>query len=115
MPRAAQERARAVRRWIGDQGRGFQPAGELGEGDLRPGPGQGSAEAVVDTAAEAEVLVVLPVGVEPVGVGYVAGVPAARGQDEGDRCAAGDGGAGDVDVVEGDAVLEELHRWFVAQ
>ncbi len=43
------------------------------------------------------------------------GVAAAGGQGEGDRRAAGDGGAGDVDVVKGAPAGQELYRRFVAQ
>src|SRR5258708_36300687 len=103
MPGAAQERARPVRRWIGDQVRILQPEAELGQGDLRLGPGQRGAEAVMDTAAEAEVLQVLAIGVEPIGVRYVPRVAAAGGEDKDDRGAVGDGGAGDLDVVNGAA------------
>ena len=47
----------------------FQPAGELGQRDLCLLAGEPGAEAVVDTGEEAEVLVVLPLGIEPVRIG----------------------------------------------
>src|SRR5213592_4855261 len=114
MPGATQDRARPVRRWIRDEPGILQPPREFGQGDLRLDPGQRSAETVVDTAAEAEMFVVPPVGVEPVRVGYVVGVTTAGGQHEDDRRAAWNGGTGDVDVVERGPVGQELDRWFVA-
>lgn len=71
--RATQHWIGSVRRWVDDQTRVHQPAGEFGERELGLQPGQRCAEAVVDAAAEAEVLVGVageaePVGVEPVGV-----------------------------------------------
>ena len=101
---AAQDRARPVRRRVGTEPRVAEPAGELGERDLGLQPGQRRAEAVVDAAAEAEVLVVRAVGVEAVGVGEAVGVAVAGGEHERDGEPFGDGGAGDVDVVEGGAV-----------
>ena len=83
MPGAAQERVRQVRRRIADQPEILQPPHEFGQGDLFLGSGPGGAETVVDTAAEAEMLVLGPVGVEPVGVGHVVGVAAASGPGRG--------------------------------
>jgi hypothetical protein len=79
---ASQGRTLAVRRWVGDQSGVPQPMYEFGEGDLRLGTSQRGAEAIVDAAAEAQVLVVLTVGVEAVGIGDVGRVAAARGEHE---------------------------------
>lgn len=82
---ATQGRTRAVGRRVDDESGVLQPVRQLGEGDLRLGTGQGGSEAVVDAAAEAEVLVVLAVGVEAVGVRNEVGVAAAGGEHEYDR------------------------------
>src|SRR4051812_26250504 len=123
--RAAQDRVVPVRRRVDDQARVDQPAGQLGKGDLGLQPGQRGAEAVVDAAAEAEVLIRVPgetepVGVEPVrieavGIADVVGVAAAGGEDQQDPGALRDGGAGDLDVVEGVPVRQEVHWRLVAQ
>jgi hypothetical protein len=78
MKRASQDRVGPVWRRVGDQTRVLEPAGELAERDLGLQPGEGGTEAVVDAAAEAEVLVIVAgeaeavgveaVGVEPVGI-----------------------------------------------
>src|SRR5260221_13657338 len=69
----------------------------------------------MDTAAEAEVLQVLAIGVEPIGVRYVLRVAAAGGEDKDDRCAVGEGGAGDLDVVKGAAAGQAGDRRFGGQ
>jgi hypothetical protein len=78
-------RRKGLWRWVGDESGVLQPACELGEGDLRLGASQWGSEAVVDAAAEAQVLVVLAVGVEAVGIGDVGRVAAAGGEGECDR------------------------------
>jgi hypothetical protein len=82
---ASQEGTLTVGRWVGDESGILQPACELGEGDLRLGASQWGSEAVVDAAAEAQVLVVLAVGVEAVGVRDGVLVAAAGGEGECDR------------------------------
>src|SRR5258708_39413920 len=116
MSGASQTGIRAVGRRIGDESRVLQPAGQLGERDLRLRPGQRSTEAVMDAAAEAQMLVVLAVGVEAVGIWDAGRVAAAGGEHECDPGALGVGGAGAPDVVEGvRGVARELHRWFEAR
>ena len=60
----------------------LQPAGELGQRDLRLLAREAGAEAVVDAGEEAEVLVVLPLGIEPVGIAEAVRVPVGGGQRE---------------------------------
>jgi len=70
--RAAQDRARPVRRRVHEQARVLQPPGQGLERDLDLQAREGCAEAVVDAAAVGEVLpglAVLALGVEAVGVG----------------------------------------------
>jgi hypothetical protein len=73
--RAAEDGVRTVGRWVGEQPRFVQPSGECREGRLHLDAGQRRSHAVMDAAAEAEVLVVGAVGVEALGVGEEAGVP----------------------------------------
>jgi hypothetical protein len=65
---AAKGRVLTVRRRIGYQQGGHEPTGERAQRDVRFDPSEGSADAVVVAAAEAEVLVVLAVRNEAVGV-----------------------------------------------
>ena len=70
---------------------------------------------MVDAAAEAEVLVVLAIGVETLGVAEAGRVP-APGSDQQDHVRAlWDRGTGNVDVGEGPPVGHHLDRWFIAQ
>src|SRR6185295_2462998 len=59
MKRAAQDGVGPVWRRVGDQAWVLEPAGKLAERDLGFQPGEGGTEAVVDAAAETEVLVVV--------------------------------------------------------
>src|SRR5262249_52627553 len=81
---AAQHRVLPVGRWVLDQAGVVEPAGQFGQCDLCLQTGQRRPETTVDAAAEAEVLDVPPVRVEPVGVREALRVPVARGQDEPD-------------------------------
>jgi hypothetical protein len=85
MARAAEQRAAPIGRWVLNQAGAHQPAHELAERDLRLGPGEWRAEAVVDASAEAQVLVVEALGVEAVWVRKALGVAASCGQTERDR------------------------------
>src|SRR5689334_20173392 len=62
---SAQGGIRPVGRGILEQARVLQPAGELEQRDLRLLACESGAEAVVDSGEEAEVLVVLPLRLEP--------------------------------------------------
>ena len=62
----------------------------------------------MDAATKAQVLVVAPVRDEKSGVCDVGGITVARGQDQGEGGAGRDGGAGDLDVLEGRAGGPEL-------
>src|SRR5260370_3301117 len=81
MGRAAQGRVGPVRRRVGDQPGINEPTGQFRQRHLGLHPRQRGPEAVVDAAAEAEVLVVTSVRVEPIRVTESAGVPAAGGED----------------------------------
>jgi hypothetical protein len=54
--RSTEDGVGSVGRGVGEQAGGDQAAGEFGEGDLALDAGQGGAEAVVDAAAEGEVV-----------------------------------------------------------
>jgi len=69
MSRPAQDRAAPVGRRILSEARVLQAADQLRECDLRFDACERGAEAEVDAAAEAEVLVVAPRRVEAVGIG----------------------------------------------
>lgn len=74
---ASQDGAGPVGRWVGDQCRSFQAAYERGQCGLGLQSSHRAAEAQVDAAAEAQVLVVLSVGIEVVGVVEAVRVAAA--------------------------------------
>ncbi len=94
----------AVRGWVFGERCCAEVGQECREGGLGFYAGEGGAVAEVDAAAEAEVLVVLAGGVEPVGVLEAPGVAAARGHGEYHRHALGEGCARDVYVGEGYAL-----------
>lgn len=68
MTGAAQDRVLPVGGRVLHQTRVVEPAGQRGQGELRLQPGERRAEATVDAAAETEILDVLAVRVEPIGV-----------------------------------------------
>lgn len=100
MAGTSQHGAAPVRRRVLDQTEVVEVAEEGVERDLRLDTGERGAEAVVDAAAEAEVLIVLAHRVEPVGVMESQGVPVAGSQHEDQGCALGNGDARDVDIGE---------------
>ena len=69
VPRASEERVRPVGRGVDDQSRVLEPAHQRAQRDLRLEPGERRPEAAMDAAAEAEMLIVLAIGNEPLGVG----------------------------------------------
>ncbi|CAH0311223.1 hypothetical protein SRABI128_04521 [Microbacterium sp. Bi128] len=69
----------------------------------------------MNPAPKTEVLVVGPVRDEEPGVSDVGGVAVARSKDQGEGGAGRDGGAGDVDVVEGGTERDEMHGRLVAE
>ena len=82
---ASQDRVGPVLRGVGDEPGVLQPARELGQRDLRLLPGEWGAEALVESAPEAEVLVVPACGIEAVGVAEALGIAASGRQHEHDR------------------------------
>lgn len=82
MPWTAQRGAGAVWRWVGEKPRRPQPLGQRDECDLRLDPRQRSSHAVVQAAAEPEVLVVRAVGIEAVRIGEAQRVAAAGREQE---------------------------------
>jgi hypothetical protein len=113
--RSAQDGARPVRGWIGDEARVPEAASELDERDLGFEASERSAEAVVDAAAVAQVLVVASVGDEPLRVAELERVTVSRREQEMDVRTLGDGPAGDLDVGDRASIREVLHRWLEAK
>ena len=68
MSRATQSGVVTVRRRVDDEARAVKPPYEFSQREGGLEPREGGAEAVVDAAAEAEMLIVGALGVEPVGV-----------------------------------------------
>lgn len=100
MTGTAQHGTAPVRRWVLDQAGVVEAAHERTECDLRLDTGERGTEAVVDTTAEAEVLVVLTHRVETVRVVEPQGVPVAGGENKDQGGALRDGDPRDVDVGE---------------
>lgn len=108
MPGSPQNRAAAVRRRVFGQLEVLQARDQGVQGDLGLYSGQWRAEAVVDSAAEAEVLVVLAGRVEVVGVVEPQRVPVSGGEYEDQWGALGDGDVRDLDVRERGALREQV-------
>ena len=115
MARAAEDLVAAVRRRVLDEPRVLHAAEELADRGLDLQPRERSAEAVVDALAVADVLVVRALEVELVGVLEPRRVAVRRAVAQEDRRARRDGGAGDLDVLEGRARVPELDRGLEAQ
>lgn len=92
MPWPPEDRVLAVLGRVLQQTGLVEPASELGLGELCLEPGERGAETVVGAAAEAQVLVVVPGGDEPVGVGEALRIPVAGREDQPQRGALGDDG-----------------------
>ena len=114
LSRSPQRGVESVGRGVPHESRRNQSAGELAKRDLALEPRQRGAEAAVDAAAEAEVLIVRPVGVKHVRPVEAARVAVGRGEHQIDQGALGNRLAGDVDVAERRA-RGEVNRRLVAQ
>src|SRR5258707_11280605 len=101
LTRAAQCGALSVRGRILHEPRVLEPSRELGKRNLRLQPRHGRAVTVMDATAEAEVLVILAIGVEPLGVAEAGRVPVPRSEQQDHGRAARDCGGGNGDVGEG--------------
>src|SRR6185312_13274596 len=113
--RAAEDLVAAIRRRVLDEPWVLHAAEELADRELGLQPGERGAEAVVDALAVADVLVVRAFEVESVGVLEPFRVTVRRPVTQEDRRARRDGGAGDLDVLEGRAGGPELDRRLKAQ
>jgi hypothetical protein len=108
-------RARSVGGRVIQEPRVLQAPHELPQGELHLQPSERGAEAVVDAAAEPEVLVVLPPRIEPLGVLEARRVAAPGGEQQQDGRTGGDRGVADRDVAERGAPGQHLHRRLEAQ
>ena len=93
----------------------FEPPRQGAQRELHLEARQRRPEAVVDAAAEAEVLALGPVGVEAVRVGVAPLVAIAGSGHEHDVRFLGDRRVAELDVRQGDAVGDHLHGGLKAQ
>src|SRR5262245_36060090 len=115
MPRSAEYLVVPVRRRIGYEPRVLYLANEFADSNLSLQPRERAAETDVDTAAVAEVLVVLAFEVDLVWVREAVWVAVARSIQHNDRRALWNGRSRNPDVFEGGAGGPELDRRFETQ
>ena len=113
--RAAEELVRSVRRRVDDEPRVLHAAQEYLDRRVHLQPRQRTAEAGVDAAGPAEVLVVRAFGVECVRVGELARVAVRGAVHEEDRRTLRDDRPSDLDVGESGPAGKEMDRRLEAQ